>query len=235
MATKTLLRTISGIDDVRAALNNSTMRRLLSIGTDWTKVRVGIRFSVADTGADLGSTPFLAMGLCSGTANPVNNGSASTDHFVGMRTVDATWGRSAATPPYWICSTYAVLVSKRIGTTWTNTGGTNNFWYAWYVSAGTSYRQFFFLDITKGSPNFTLRATGRSGVHQNPTFDCSKEYFLERMTQPTPSYENDHSQGGDNTLAVSEATNGYLNAVNIAWDRTNPKWEISDVAVARFA
>ena len=60
MATKTLLRTISGIDDVRAALNNSTMRRLLSIGTDWTKVRVGIRFSVADTGADLGSTPFFA-------------------------------------------------------------------------------------------------------------------------------------------------------------------------------
>jgi len=36
-------------------------------------------------------------------------------------------------------------------------------------------------------------------------------------------------------VAVDEATDGYLDSVNIAWDRSVPKMEISDLAVVRFS
>lgn len=233
MATTTLLRNTSGVDDVRAALSNSTLRRLLSIGTNWTKVRVGIRFSLLDTGAELTSTPMLAMGVCSGTANPVNNGSATTDNFVGMRTTATSWTRNAGPPPYYLNGAYTVRAAKRVGTTWGYTAGTNNFWYAWYIPTGTGLRQMLCVDVTKGSPNFTINMFARG--NNSPQSDITKEDFLGKVALADPGNWNGHYLGTPNTVAVDEATNGYLNAANVAWDRSNPKIEISDLAVVRFA
>ena len=37
------------------------------------------------------------------------------------------------------------------------------------------------------------------------------------------------------TLAVSEATDGYLDMVNLSWDRSSPKIEICDLAIVRLS
>ena len=230
MATTTLLRNISGVDDVRAALSNSTLRRLLSIGTNWTKVRVGIRWSILNTAADITSAPFLAVGVCAGTANPVNNGSATTDHFLGVRTTTTTWQIKPG--PYYVGDvTYSLRASKRVGTTWTNTSGTNNLWYAWYVIPGQ--RQMLFVYILKGSPNFTISVLSVSTI--SGTADVSQADFFDKVVLASPGNWNGHYLATGNTVAVDEATNGYLNAVNVAWHRSNPKVEISDLAVVRLA
>ena len=83
MATKTILRSVGGVNDVRAALSNSTLRRLLSIGSNWTKLRVGVRMSILDSGGNITGSPRFVIGLCASSGNPVNNGSATTGHFVG--------------------------------------------------------------------------------------------------------------------------------------------------------
>jgi hypothetical protein len=227
------LRNISGVDDVRAALSNATLRRLLSVGTNWTQLRVAIRFSMEDPGADMTSQPTFSLGVCSGTANPFNNGSATTDHWVGLRSTMATWARSAGPPPYTTLYPYTMRPYKRVGTTYSYAPGTNNLLYAWYVLYGTSIRQVFAVDITKGSPNFTITYVARTGI-SNPD-DVSKETFLQQISLLTPNIPGHSRSGTGNPIAVDEATDGYLNAVNVAWDRSSPKLEISDLAVVRFA
>lgn len=227
MATQTLLRTVSSVDDVRAVLSNSTLRRLLSIGSTWNKIRVGVRLIVNGSAAVVG-TPRFAMGVCSGTANPFNNGSASTDHFVGAATKFATWGYSGNIF-YINGGTADWLPTKRVGTT--TTEGTTLVGSLVLPSVTLAKRWCLFLDIEKGSPNHTLQA-----FYTNNTLaaDTSKETFLSTVEVEACSLTH-HAFGTARTLAVDEGTDGALNAVNISWDRTSPTIEICDIALVRFS
>jgi hypothetical protein len=228
MATKTIVRDIGGVQDVRAGLDNSTLRRLMSIGSNWSNIRIGLRISMQDPGVDLTSTPIFAVGVCSGTANPFNNGSATTTHWVGARTNMPTWTRQTSPINWYAVGNNIVLPSKRVGTTFTDgtivLGG-------WTFQIGTDKRHCVFLDITKGSPNFTINLFVKSDLTD---FDVSKDLFLQQVALSSPTITG-HGWGTARTLAVDEASDGYLDAVNVSWDRSSPKFELSDIAIVRFA
>ena len=226
MATQTILRNIGGVDDMRMALSNSNPRRALSIGSNWTKIRIGVRMCINGTASITGSPRFV-MGVCSGTSNPWNNGSAITTHFVGASSSTASWNLSSGV---YFVNTGSIdwRPTKRVGTA--ETFG-SNISLLIVPAVSISKRWMYFLDITKGSPNFTL-----SGFSPNGTgaADASYADFLATVAVEVPSVGS-YVFGTSRTLAVDETADGSLDSVCIAWNRTAPTIEVSDLAIVRFA
>jgi hypothetical protein len=227
MASKTKHRIIDELLDVRMVLDSSSPSRLLSIGNDWSKLRLAMRLQPRDSGAQIAGTPRFAAGVCSGTAAPWNNGSAATTHFVGLLTNSATWTRVAGPPPYY--SIDEIHPCKRVGTTQT-VGASSAALARWFSNPEITTNSLYFVDITKGSPDFTLRGFTRINTTAS---SFSQADFLAAAIVESPTVAQ-HSFGTARTLAVDEA-DGALNAVNLAWDRPTGLIEISDLVIVRFA
>ena len=216
-------RTIASILDGRIVLSNSDPARLFSIGTTWQTIRVALRMAMTDSGASLVSLPRFAVGVCSGTANRF--GAASTTNWVGSITNVASWTRSTSPIRYAIG---AFSVAKKVGATLTAGGtiGTANF----QAEAPTGGRFLWFTDITKGSPNYSIRCFIRTS---SLDLDVTKDELLTQAPLATPSLTG-HAYSSAVTIAASEAA-GSFDAVNIAWDRSVPEIEICDLVIVRLA
>lgn len=224
-------RTISATQDKRIVLSNSQFARELPFGTTWNKIRVGVRFHMRNTGADLVSTPNFALGVCSGQTNLY--GDATTTHFVGTRSTSASWFFSGGNK--YLVSNGTILPHKRVGST--GTSGSAFFpATAWGIGAQAATagadRSLFFVDILKGSPNFTLQCFGWQNTGAAPV-DVSLTNFLLQMELATPNQAN-HTFSATQTLAVDEGVDGSLDNFMMSWDRTSPEIEVSDIAVTRF-
>jgi len=230
MPTTTLLRTISGVDDIRAGVSSATLRRLLSIGSNWNQLRVGLRWCMQPGGAVIqGKRIFI--GVCSGTAQPFNNGSAPTTHAVGwLSPLHSSYPLHGGTAPdtYYETGGFNRAV-KRVGTTLTQSSayvGTPSWW-----PATTDHRAIMqFVTITKGSPNFTVA----SWAHHGPTgvVHITKEVFIEYVVLPSPTRSS--YQSASSTVPVNEANDGALDTVNVAFEGSN-NMEVCDLAVVRFS
>jgi len=225
-----LKRIYSSVDDKRIILSNGTFARLHGVAS-WTKLRVAVRWSMTDFGANLGSTPELSVGLCSGTTNIYKD--ATTTHFLGMQAFGATWTR--ATSPVNACYTTgasSIRPMKRVGTTTTTgTSGGNGFNLTADPTGSSTHRVMTFIDITAGSPNYTI---GGFLWDFGTSVDVTESDFLAQAELASPSFTG-HVAATNATIAANEGTDGALNAVNIYWDRTTPQIEISDIAVARLS
>src|SRR5437870_4036952 len=123
MPSKIKSRTFSSIQDNRARLTNSNIARLWGsdVGTTWTKIRIGCRISIEDSGANVTGTPRLAIGVCSGTSNIFMD--ATTTHFAGIVSTASFWNRITGPVGYqlWDSGSGSNFpgVAKRIGSTLT--------------------------------------------------------------------------------------------------------------------
>jgi hypothetical protein len=206
---------------------NSCFARPLDIGVSWNKIRVALRFSMTDPGASIGGLSF-GVGLCDGQTNIL--GDATTDHFVGALVNANTWTRGAGPPVTFYPAN--VLGAKRVSTTLTTTT-TMHTPASGMIAAdpATGYRVLFFVDITKGSPNFTIGGF----VHQSASpSDVSYDTFRLQAEAASPSL-TDHLAMVDRTIAVDEATDGFLDSVNIWWSSSAGLIEISDTAIVRLS
>lgn len=222
-------RTYSSIVDNRIALSNSNFARPHGVGS-WSKLRVALRISGTDSGASL-TAPEFAFGLCAGTTNIYKDG--TTDHFAGMRTT-GNWTRTTNSGILNYQTGGGIWQPfKRIGTT--TTTSTNLAGAGIIVSANAATvatRYLLFLDILKGSPNYTFSLFDPNGG--NFAADATASDFLTQAVLTTPSFSG-HVVNASATLAVDEATNGTLNCVNLYWDQIDPKIELSDLAIVRLS
>lgn len=223
-------RTISSETDNRIVLQNSNFARLVPIGTSWNSVRVAIRYAGNNTGANIAGTPRLAVGLCAGTSNIFLD--ASTTHWVGALTNLATWTWHAASGGNMAYYGANWAAAKKIGSTIT-IGGTMST-CSITADATTTTRRFMFVDIIKGSPNYTINGFYPAGVNVAAAPDVLYTDWLSQFDVASPSFTN-HTYNSGTTLAVDEATDGTLNAVNVAWNQLTPTIEICDVAVLRLS
>lgn len=231
MASVIKLRTISAVDDKRIQLANSNFARPLptSLVGAWSKIRVGVRCIMDNTGANLVSTPRFFVGLCSGSSNLFLD--ATTTHAVGLVSDDATW-TYAAGPPIRYGALNSFRCGKRVGSTLT-TGSAPQTGLQMFADPATANRFMIFVDIQTGSPNYTFGAFLHTGT---TTDDITTTMLLNDMPLTTPSRTNHSFNGvGTQTLAVNEGTDGVLNHVHVAWDRATPVIEICDLVVARLA
>ena len=221
-----LQRTISSVVDQRIVLSNSHFARPHGF-TTWSKLRIAVRWSMRDGGATLTGTPEFAVGLCSGSTSIL--GDATCTHFVGVRTTGSSWTRSAGPPVNY--QVFPTGSGKMVGTTWTT--ATNWLSVAGYAmaTATTGDRFCWFLDITKGSPNYTINGYARN-VGSSGDIDVAT--YLAQAEIDSASLTN-HAIGNSGTVAVDEATNGTLDHAQLRWNRTTPEIEISDWSVVRLS
>jgi len=204
---------------------NSTWARSVALPSSWSKIRAGVLLYLDPTAfTTLTGTPKFTLGFCHGTANKVGN--PTTDHFVGVQSTSATWpypgndGRS---------SDYKPLVDVASTPTYGTAIATNSLYIPCSASAG-SVRNVFFVDITKGSPNYTFNIFGPIGIGG----DVTVATFLAQMAQSSPSIAT-HNFFSAQTMAVDEAGNGLLNAINCYWDHTDYAINICALGVTVLA
>ena len=234
MATTVKLRTISAVDDKRIQLSNSCCARkwTTDLGTSWNSIRVGCRISITDSGANLTSTPRLAFGIQSGITNLWLDANGPTN-WCGIVTTPATLTRHAGPPAYYdVGNEVMYLVAKKVGTTLTTGAAAwGSTFLPFLFDATTASRSVIFLDILKGSPNYTFATM----VHDQlgSVGDVSLYTYLSRIILATPTVAN-HNRNTGVTLAVSESA-GTFDSVGISWDHSDALIEISDITVVRLS
>lgn len=217
------LITYSG--DRRLVLSNGEAIRKPIWYASWSRIRIGLLFAIDrnSSTSNVTGTPILSFGLCSGTSNVWIAG--SSDHIVGVKNINGTWTYQAGPPKrYESGSNNAYQGFKRVGTTVTNASASfNNNLCAW-PEAGTPARNAMILEITKGSPNFSMKfwtnnATGAQS-------DVSDAAFEEAMIVDDMANVGTVSGIGGGTvdstartLAVDEGADGALDNIFVYWER----------------
>lgn len=218
-------RIIGGSADNAIVMSNSCWAREISIPSTWTTIQLGLRWHWRDTGLNLVSLARLYIGVGHGTTNII--GDYSVDNWIGLISNAATWTRNvgyySGGQPFYGCTkvgttrTLSAAVISSSGSTSVSNG----------AATATADRCVEIVRITKGAPNFTID----NFEHNGATFvDVSEASFLTTLEMAVPILAN-HQDGNAQTLAFSEAA-GTLNAIQIAWERSQPVIEICDVALA---
>ena len=235
MNTTMLNRTIGGVDDTRAVLLNSEAKRTLSAGSTWTKCRLGIRCCI-NAGSSI-TSPILAMGLC--TAITDGYGRDST-YVVGVRFHGASLDYTAGPPAYLAAHSASdwTPFTKIVGAI--TDGSTVTSSAAMVASAPTTNRSCLFVEITKGTPNWTFQfgaPTTAAAVQTDISigdFNVEMQY-PDWATYALSSWLSGYNIGSPVTLAVSEATYGYLITPIVYWNQSSTTLEISDLIWSRLA
>lgn len=211
-----------GGSEIAVRMTNSRFARqpVPALFTGWAKLRIAALLRFGDSGANITGTPRFGLGLCAGSTNIL--GDATTDHFAGVVTNGATWNRQAGTVYYYSVSPAA---AKKVGTTLTLASN-----FASDMSSHTTGQTLFFVDITKGSPNYTFDLFRNNGA--SPVATLADFLSLSVATIPALS---SHVLTTGVTLAVDEATNGTLDHACAWWNQTTPTMDILAWRVYRLA
>lgn len=219
--------TVGSDTEKRLVLANGQWAATLALGTDWDIIRVGARIAWDDSGGTIFGTPGFYLGLTSSPVSGLTNGPLSginTKHFIGLITQATTWSRSA--------SQYTVganALGKKVGTTTTGTGSNT---LAFSLAPSTT-RTGFVVQIEKGSPNFTIRASFLGVAPMDHDYvDLLAAMDVSDFSTAAGLLNQSAFSG---TVAVDEATDGFFNALCVAWDRATPEIHISEMLFGKYA
>jgi len=225
MSTSILSRTISSILDKKLLLANSQWAATLSIGTSWTRIRIGWRWAAQDSGGNLGTTRSFA-GVMASPASGLTNGplGTSTSHFVGHIRVNTSVRSTSPIIKWQITS----LIGKRVGSTDTTT--TPSTTATQLSGVPDSVRTVHIVEIQKGSPNFTIRQIIANGTNAlvdvslaglKSVLDFDPFTSLDAQLDAVIGGSGTRYLDSSATVAVDEGTDGALNAVVVAWPYNN--------------
>jgi hypothetical protein len=203
---------------------------------EWQKLRVGIRATISAESDISGSpAPALAVGLCSGTTYPFISGGCA--HFVGAKTNVSVFDYIpfGTGTPTWIragTGNNSFQACKKIGTTVTAVSSSSV--GPGFAEEHAQPKSVILVDITKGSPNWTVDFFIFNSVAPDISWpDISESTFNSLMVADTPSLLY-HSLYTGYQVAVNESANGVINAVNVSWNRNANLVKLEDLAVAKF-
>lgn len=235
MAQSILKRTITGVDDKRLVLANGEALRNLAYLNNWTKVRIGLQLS-CELSADISGTPQIALGLSAGATHGF--GDPVTTHFVGIRPIGSSATYSGSAPHFASIGGWKPCV-KVVGTITdgtTFTGATT----ALIPKSSDLYRGSLIVEITKGSPNFTVQMVSCINAVTPAFVDVTDTHFLDAMQAAdmagaAAALGGGYSQSSTVSVAVDETTHGNLDSVDVFWDRTSTPMEISAIRHRKVA
>lgn len=224
MGQEIITRTISSVTDKKLSLSNGKALRPFEYTNTWSVVRVGILFSLNGSANILG-TPQLTLGVCAGELGWPD----ATDNFVGMRSSIAisSWAYNAGAPAYYNIGT--PTVAKKVGAVITSGGGIGIGAYA--SSAPSSIRSAIIVEISKGTPDFTVIVAVPASSAAAQT-DVTPALFTDMMNalalSDVGSIVTGYNASSGITIAVDEGTDGDLDHMAIYWDKNSAKLELSD-------
>lgn len=228
-------------NDISLQVNREEWVRTMTIGSSWTHLRIGILYQITGT-ADIAASNGFAMGVCSGTAHPFAD-PVTTTNFIGIYANNGLHFVSNAPNNWWQFTNSMLFGATKVGTTLT-TSATNfadSVGMFATVVGGTNRRGILYLDITKGSPNYTLGITlpinGGSATSTDFTINTllrgMNETFGSILNTEYPGFFN-NGNTPDSTMAASEGPGGF-DTVNIYSNLLNNPMEIQEVAVQKIS
>ncbi len=238
---------VSPATEQRIVLRNSQWAAPLSFGDDWYRIRVTCRFAMDDLGVAPTGQLFY-FGLMSNptedSGGNLNNGplDATTSHFVGyVNQFGIT--RSVFGVPVYRFATNGIPLAKKIDAVTTTIGagllGATN--AGWSASPSTMRKAWSF-ELTKGTAapsTWVCRIMAPWLGAAGGVFDVNDGMLAAGLAQPdlgaaaTP-VGNLIASATVVTISIDEATNGPLNAVCVAWNRSDILVRISDIYAQRF-
>lgn len=205
---------------------NEEFGRVLSMGTNWSMLRIGVRMAVNTTGGIIRGG--FVMGVCQGSTNMYK--SLNTTDFMGMcfgGNIDVSDYLFTVGPPGYISYSGQLPIITRVGSTTTLKGGNNP--GAFMSAQPNTTVSNMFVDITKGS-SYSVAAYIPTSAG-NAQANTSLSTFLTSMENDTAVPTNTAAAGAI-TFVYSGA--GLFDTVNIAWNHSVPSVTIYDLAVCRF-
>lgn len=220
----------------RASLLEDSLGRVLTIGSDWTKLAFLARFQCEDFGSNPGSpTPICQLGvMVAPTALMANSPRGSLcPHFIGVDSGTTAWTRNAG--GYYTGPSQGRI--KKILGTRTSSGGNGT------VIAYNGNRQVFAAIITKAAVNWTIDAVYPNSLSAADAIldvdgtDSQLKTVVEQghigssirdacraLAGSSSSYSSTSS-----TIAIDEATNGYFTSLVFTWNRSDLAMRVCDL------
>lgn len=223
-----------GGNQLYMTLANEEYVRPLGIGTNWSRLRIGVLMAMTPDSTNNLSSMTFTMGICSGTANPY--GAALTTNWAGVSVFSTAGGMTYtanAGNPYFTNGTPG-QGAKKVGAALTtaNVGVNTNI----PTNGGAIQRKVpIMAEVIKGSPNYTFALVSPpSGAM---TTDFSFGYFIDAMEQTSvnPVANGQTFNGATGAgIAVTEVT-GVFDTLDIYWNKAAYPVEIYGIAVYRFS
>lgn len=214
-----IITDVGGDNMVRMTNARFARQPLPDIFTGWSQLRVALYLSLNDSGANITGTIRFAFGLCAGSTNIP--GDATCTHFAGGLLASSPWTRATAPTRY---SGINFFPSKLVGTTLTTGTPTSG------VVMRTAVPQMVFVDIIKGSPNYSFRPFFPGTATESP----SVANFEAQSVAGTPAYAN-YTYATAQTVAVNEGTDGTFDHSCVWWNQSSPTFDIAYWRVYRLA
>lgn len=232
--------TIGSETEKRCIITETDFARLIAIGNSWDKVRLVARIAFSDAGADLSGDPEFWFGVMHNPSDEMDNGPMFdfTSHFVGVKTKAVAWSRLTSPTRYHVPPDDALLAVKRVLDTNVEANLTPSQHLGIYFSAAPATMRWpLFIEIVKGSPNFTVQAVWPA-ENSALVFDLTSAQMHSVLQEPSMTdvgvaltnlsgmtYLVSTAIG----LAVDEGTDGALNAVCISLQTNLVSLYISDI------
>jgi hypothetical protein len=221
---------IVNVSDKRFQLGREDWVRTMSIGTNWTKIRVGVTWAI--NGVAAFPNGFFLIGLCQGG---IPYSSPNCIDFVGRTANTMSVANNSYTSTPVGSQSYNVgnspsyfFFKKGTGLTATTTGASDNE----SVWAGASGKKTaVFMDFIKNGDT----TIGNSLWYHNVTTPNTDWNTLQRFLQDAES-ENaipNLAGGGIFTGGVT-GSNQLWDSVNLYWNKSSPTIEIGAVVVIKF-
>lgn len=231
-----LVRIIGGsINQQCLELNRSHIARYMEIGPEWSKLRIGVLWAVNASGAgNITGTPRLGVGVCSDLSNPY--GSLVPDHWVGALSNSATWGDNTNVYGATSFSTgFSINAAKVVaGTTTINASAIGGCSIA---STPGSRISAMVVEISKLGANFSIRNiyptdTPAAQITTSESLRTATEAAVMAALKTTSG--SSYTLGTAQTIAVDEASDGLLNAININFNISQISLQIYDLFYAKM-
>lgn len=231
---------VAGGNQLYMSLANEEYVRPLGIGSNWTKLRIGLLLAQTPNGVSNFTTAKFFVGLCSGTASPY--GAASTTNCIGFNIAASTeaagtWTYVAnAGNPYFNVGGGTSNFFKRVAVTVTSGAASQIGFVA--TNTGTLQRKSpVYIDIVKGSPNWT--GYGYQISAANMALDWTFANLLEGMESiqgaagTTPVIGSLVFSGGSAAAVAFTEVAGAIDTLDLLWNNATFTNEIYGIAVYR--
>jgi hypothetical protein len=217
-------RTIGGIVDQKFSLHNDFIARTMSIGTSWTRLRLGMRMALTLNGLATTFTPKFYFGLCSGTSSVV--GDQTPTNFFGFAfRQGVTWNPSGNSVAQLGGSIIApTKVVNGVETVGTSAG-------SFFASTVLTVRNIIVLEVTKGSPNYTF-----GFLHPNSQAGAETDTLLTDLTNTITATTMSIGNYANESVAMAfDEVAGGLDSANIYWNLDSRYIEVSELLWVKMA
>lgn len=214
------------VGDLSLELGNEQFIRPMVIGTNWSKIRIGLHFTI--NGASTINNAGLLVGVCAG-GHDYNSASADLvgGHF-GATLFNSTITYTAGTTGYFSSAAPPIGVTK-LGAS-VNTANCTEA-QAPQFPAITSGRGLLAVDITKASPPSVRFWSNYSATAADAQTDQTQYGFRLSLENESTINTLCHDHG---IATPAYAGTSLWDAVLVYWNKSLPPIEVFEICVLRF-